>query len=342
MEIIILLESKKFEQFNIFPVFEKLKYNEDSCIVVDIRDDIKIPTNAIVIYIYETKPRTSFFEIKIAEESLIDNEKINAVFEIKIANLQKRIEEILYLLYNYKKVTLEGIVVKDENNNKIKPLIEIYYFQKLSFNFGDKLYFTRKHKFTGRKMNIDDFFVQCHTDDEILKCLVLEQDLYFLVDENMYVVAYIDSILYLKEITRKDIIENDYHVVDYISSRLIKEAVDKIFAKYYNVHYMRSLKDAFINSQFEENINEKFNIFLSKLQYGKFGIQNSELLKIINALPVFTDHRKKYLDKLIVAYKYVCKNEPLRIISRHDYLTITEQSIIDKNPINSLKNINKV
>lgn len=338
MQIIFLYENESLKLFNNYKLFDNIKIGHDK-LIEKVGEHLETKNiQNLLFYIYENEERNAFYKVKICKEETKYTHNFDDFRSVSSKNnISQVLSDALLTIYNYKEVLINDILVRDEYGNKIKPEIKLYYLQSLGAPQIDGLKFIRKHEYTYKKNNLDDTAIYCYTESEVLLDLLARQDLYFELNESIYALFLFDTVIYLKEVSSKYKYESKFTVIDYANNMLVKASIVSLFTKYPYISDIAHCKNGFYNEVFREKINDRFNSFVRRLENEQIKIKNDDLLSILNALPIFTDHRKRYYEKLVAAYSKLEKAQGGKITSDNSYLTITEQKIIDKTPFGSLK-----
>ncbi|KAM0675824.1 hypothetical protein GVAV_000599 [Gurleya vavrai] len=324
MKIIILYEDESCKILN-FDVFIKLKFKHDTLEEFFYSQNKIIDPLSIYIYVYRLNILKLMFSLQITENNTKND-------------VQDAFNEIIYTIYNFKKLTVNGIVVKDKKGNKIKPIIDVFYYNKPGLKLQNKLIHLKKHDYLNYNVNLNNLSILCQTDDEIISDLLKYQNLYFTDELNdVYALIYSDTKFYICPIKKPAIRTENYNSLSYLCNDIENSNIHKLFLKFSKVNYINNLKNAFLNTEQNVEIHEKFLSFLKKLQGNKIDLTCENLLFILNALPNFFDHRKKYIEKLIDIYKKILSKEETKILFKCDYLHIKQSNVVDKNPMGSLK-----
>ncbi|KAM0678745.1 hypothetical protein BDAP_000528 [Binucleata daphniae] len=179
MQIIFWYENEKLKLFSNYKLFDTIKTGYDK-LIEQTTYKVDKKSQYLVICIYEENPITAFYKIKVCDTAsnfAIDHNNFTGITNYE--NITNILSDVLLMIYNYKKLVINDILVKDENGNKLKPEMTLYYQQICTLKPIENIKYIKKHNYGHKINNLDDTSAECYSDNEILLDLLSQQDLYF-------------------------------------------------------------------------------------------------------------------------------------------------------------------
>lgn len=324
MQIFLIYENESFKSLEILCLFQTLKYSVDSLTEIVYCEKMEIPKgeNIITISIFKNKEIDAFFKVKILDS--VDKMYMNVLnYQIILNDLDKTLENILYNIYNYKKIKL----IDDLEGEESIIIYELFIEQKLGIEYPDEIFLKEEVKTNSLKNYKKEKYSRCCKNDKLVMILK-NVDLICTDGQNTFIIKYFDNEIYFKH---KNTLRND--VFDYITDKSTNKAISEYFKKYKHIEQFNVLTAAFTKNEFDGNINEKFNDMINFINKKQKNITSEILLEIINALPKYNDHRKKYLEKLVKTYIKLYKIEK----KSKKPANVRKVQVLDRIPVGSLK-----
>lgn len=208
----------------------------------------------------------------------------------------------------YKRTVLSGLNVKDSNNNKIKPLIDIFIRNTPKAVFPRSLKYS-KTQFQEQKLGLVK--EKIHFSSEILSSLLSETTLCFEDENQSYELLY----------------ENTGHFIQFVSVPVPK-SLDFLTDWTVNGDLLKHIKIKKNYPVFEHFLTGKVeNLVFNKKFYGKIKNSRSDLGKLLDFVehaPKFQDGRDDVVRELS---EFIYTSYPLEHVQKCQYLDVHKSKI---------------
>lgn len=322
MDIVIITENESIKiQKEIIDLQNSIKYP---------RDTLKIITspaiasshnyNVSISVFHTTNSIEAFFNVKITTEikTISDTEYLTTN-----ANLHSTLTEIIYLIYNYRKLTISELFT---NNTYV-----IYYFQKYLI---DELKDVKIVSTDERKIKvITDTHIRCFVDSNLAE----------LLDKNNLVLKNKNSTFKLIKYESEYIIDASEAVIECDLINYLNETNLKISFKQFISTFgfnTAPLEEAINNINFEESINHRYNEWIESLKHKTFAID--DIGRICCKIRHYDDHRQSYYKKLLSVYEQaLSKSNKVAKYKKNKTGTAQPKTIkiVDNTPSGTLKDL---
>lgn len=218
----------------------------------------------------------------------------------------------------YKETVLNGLAVKDVNNNKTRPTIPIVSNVTLSGCLPDKLEYS-KYAFQELKPTL--VRQRVYFNSEILSSVLSSTSLCFTSNNQCFKLFYEDSAYFVQFAPTPDPASLDF---------LLDRTVNENLLKHMKIRKNHPVFDSFLTGKSE-------NLVFNKKYYKRIKSSRKDmedLVDFIEHVPKFQDSRDNVINEL---REFIYENYPLEYIHKYQYLEVYKSKALRNRNKSSLK-----
>ncbi|ELA42349.1 uncharacterized protein VICG_00447 [Vittaforma corneae ATCC 50505] len=223
----------------------------------------------------------------------------------------------------YKKTALSGLTVKDANNNKIKPTIQIFSNITLNGSLPDNLEYSKSTLQEYKQSLVKQ---RIYFDSEILSSILPSTSICFKSNGQSFELLFENSVCLVR-----------------FTPTTIPTSLDFILDRTVNDNLLKHMKIRKSHPVFDDFITGKVeNIVFNKKRYKRIKENRKDMEDLVNFIehaPKFQDSRDGIINEL---REFIYENYPPEYIHKYQYLEVYKSKALKIRNRNSLKRFSEL